>query len=382
MVRFLPRGAFRRFGPGALLLLLGLELLLPRCLAFADSAPAGFLPARPGYQWQFPRDHGAHPGYRTEWWYYTGHLVSDQGELFGYQLTFFRVALTPAPVRRDSAWAADTVYFAHFALTDVSRRRFFFADRAQRAALGLAGAATDRLHVWVDDWQATAQGEDILLSARDGGLSLDLTLTPVKPPVFHGDGGFSRKAAGTDHASLYYSLPRLATRGSVTIDGRRHRVTGDSWMDREFSSSQLAPHQAGWDWFALQLDDGAEIMLYHLRLVEGGLDPASSGTYIDPQGHTRHLTLADFQVTALSHWRSPASGARYPAAWKIRLPALGYELTLTPTLPDQELRTTVSTRITYWEGQVRVAGQRLDLPVTGRGYVELTGYAGPLGGRF
>jgi predicted secreted hydrolase len=248
--------------------------------------------------------------------------------------------------------------------------------------LGLAGAATDRLHVWVDDWQATAQGEDIRLTARDEGLALDLTLTPVKPPVFHGDGGFSRKAAGTDHASLYYSLTRLATRGSVTVNGRRLSVSGESWMDREFSSSQLAPNQAGWDWFALQLEDGAEIMLYHLRLTDGGVDAASSGTYVDPQGRTRHLTRDDFRITVTGYWRSAQSGARYPAAWEIRLPALGYELSLTPTLPDQELRTTGSTRITYWEGQVKVTGRLQDAPVTGRGYVELTGYAGPLGGRF
>lgn len=368
--------------PWPLILLIWLGLFPPLPASPAAAGPADFLAARPGYQWQFPRDHGAHPGYRTEWWYYTGHLVSDQGELFGYQLTFFRVALTPAPQPRASAWAADTVYFAHFALTDGPGRRFHFRERAQRGALGLAGAATDRLHVWVDDWQATAQGEDIRLTAQDEGLALDLTLTPVKPPVFHGDGGYSRKAAGTDHASLYYSLTRLATRGTLSLNGRRLHVRGESWMDREFSSSQLAPHQAGWDWFALQLEDGAEIMLYHLRLTDGGVDAASSGTYIDPQGRTRHLTREEFQITVTGHWRSAQSGARYPAAWEIRLPALGYELSLTPTLPDQELRTAGSTRITYWEGQVKVIGRLKDAPIKGRGYVELTGYVGSLGGRF
>jgi len=349
--------------------------------ASAPEAP-GFLPARPGYVWEFPRDHGAHPGYRTEWWYYTGHLRSDQGERFGYQLTFFRVALSPAPPRSTSAWPAQHLYFAHFALTEVDGRRFTFRERAQRGALGLAGAATDRLHVWVDDWRAEAEGDTMRLVAREEDLELDLTLTPAKPPVFHGEGGFSRKAAGTDHASLYYSLTRLHTRGRVSVQGRHLTVTGESWMDREFSSSQLAPHQTGWDWFALQLADGSELMLYQLRLLDGGVDAASSGTHIDPQGRTRHLTREDFTLTVTGHWRSPASGARYPAGWEIRVPGLGYHLFLRPTLADQELRTTASTRITYWEGQVTVEGHRQGAPIHGLGYVELTGYAGPLGGRF
>ncbi len=341
-----------------------------------------FLPARPGYVFQFPRDHGAHPDFRTEWWYYTGHLASPQGERFGYQLTFFRVALAkPAPGVR-SAWAAHTVYFAHLAVTDVQGRTFRYREQAQRGALGLAGAATDRLHVWVDDWLAEGRGEAHFLKAARQGLGLNLTLTPLKPPVFHGEGGFSSKAAGADHASQYYSITRLATRGTLTLDGREIPVTGESWLDREFSSSQLAPHQAGWDWFALQLADGSDLMLYQLRLKDGGLDPASAGTFIDPEGRTRHLGPRDFTVKATALWRSPHSGARYPAAWEIAVPSLGLSLALSPTLADQELRTTASTQVTYWEGQVGVQGTRNGEPLSGLGYVELTGYAGALGGRF
>lgn len=358
-------------------------LALPLCsLPAAPDAAPEFSQARPGYSWQFPRDHGAHPDYQTEWWYYTGHLASPQGERFGYQLTFFRVGLARPDSGVRSAWIAHTVYFAHMAITDVQGRTFTYREKAQRGALGLAGAAADRLHVWVDGWQAEARGEEHHLLALEDGLGLDLTLTPTKPPVFHGEGGFSRKAAGTDHASQYYSITRLATRGTLTVNGREVQVRGESWLDQEFSSSQLAAHQAGWDWFALQLNDGSELMLYHLRLKDGGLDLASAGTYIDPQGRGHHLTAADFTVKATGHWRSPHSGARYPAAWEIAVPSQGLALTLTPTLPDQELQTKGSTQITYWEGQVSVQGTKQGGPVKGLGYVELTGYAGALGGRF
>jgi predicted secreted hydrolase len=292
------------------------------------------------------------------------------------------VALTrPDPAVR-SAWPAHTVYFAHLAVTDVAGQTFTYREKAQRGALGLAGAAPDRLQVWVDDWRAEAQGESHRLLAAADGLGLDFTLTPSKPPVFHGEGGFSRKAAGTDHASQYYSISRLTTQGTLTLNGREFKVQGESWLDREFSTSQLAPHQAGWDWFALHLDDGSDLMLYQLRLQEGGLDSASAGTYIDPQGLALPLHHADFTIKATAHWRSPHTGARYPAAWEISVPSQALTLTLTPTLPDQELQTKASTQVTYWEGQVALRGVKNAIPVTGLGYAELTGYAGPLGGRF
>jgi predicted secreted hydrolase len=369
----------RLFFHWAVFLLFCLLFLAP---GMAPAAAADFKAARPGRAFSFPRDHGAHPDFKTEWWYYSGHLQAADGDTFGYQLTFFRVALTTPNPRAKSAWAADTIYFAHLALTDVKRQKFMFQEKAQRGALGLAGAETDRLKVWVDDWQAEMQGHEHHLLAKTDKLSLDLTLTPLKPPVLHGEAGYSKKAAQADVASHYYSITRLAAKGRITIDNKVFKVEGTTWLDREFSTGQMAEHHTGWDWFALQLADGADIMLYLMRLKDGGIDPASSGTLIDPQGIAHHLNLSDFSVKKTNTWTSPRSQAAYPAAWDITLPRYGYRLTLTPTLADQELRTGGSTNLTYWEGQVTITGSKHVEPLTGQGYAELTGYAGPLGGRF
>ena len=287
----------------------------------------------------------------------------------------------PDPQAR-SAWSLHTVYFAHLAVSDPARGSFQFREKAGRGALGLSGAEVGRLKVWIDDWQAEQVGEVFHLQARDEGLGLDLTLTPAKPPALHGEGGFSRKAAGFDAASYYYSLTRLETKGQLTLNGRTLEVTGASWMDHEFFTGAMAPGLVGWDWFALQLDDGREVMLYLLRHQDGSLDPASSGTLVDPPGQTRHLKLADFQVKATGTWKSPHSGATYPAGWQIAIPGAGLDLTLTPTLADQEVRAGAPAQVSYWEGQVTDPGPARRPPITGQGYVELTGYAGAMGGRF
>jgi predicted secreted hydrolase len=354
-------------------------------LIFAGALKAGsedFQPARPGRVFQFPRDHGAHPEFKTEWWYYTGHLKSTEGESFGYQLTFFRVGLRKPDPQARSAWRADTVYFAHLALTDPHRQVFAFREKAQRGAMGLAGAREDRLEVWINDWRLWSLGEKHHLKAQKEGIGLDLVLTPLKPPVLHGEGGYSRKAAAAEAASYYYSIPRLATRGKLIIGNRTLEVTGTSWFDREFSTSQLAPNQVGWDWFSLQLSDGADLMLYAMRLKDGSLDPASAGTLVDAQGQARHLTLADFNIKATGTWKSPHSKATYPSGWQISLPGAGYTFTVQPSLADQELQTGETSPITYWEGQVNIQGTNKQQAITGQGYVELTGYAGSLGGRF
>ncbi len=332
---------------------------------------------KPGRVFAFPRDHGAHLRYKTEWWYYTGHLRSKEGEPFGYQLTFFRAGVRQPDPRARSAWALHTIYFAHLALSDITRKRFLFREKANRGALGLAGADEGRLKVWIESWRAQMEGDTHHLQARDEGLGLNLTLTPRKPPALHGENGFSRKAALSAAASYYFSLTRLDTKGRLTLGERSLEVTGSSWMDHEFFTQTLAPEQTGWDWFALQLDDGREVMLYLLRRRDGSIDPASSGTLVDPQGQVRHLKLADFQITPTATWKSPHSQAVYPAGWKLEIPSAGYSLTLTPTLADQEIRAGEAGAITYWEGQVKVEGQcGQQQPITGLGYVELTGYAG------
>ncbi|MGQ9920886.1 MAG: lipocalin-like domain-containing protein [Desulfobacca sp.] len=359
-----------------LILILGLSLVSPVL------AQQEFRLALPGWQYVFPRDHAAHPDFKTEWWYYTGHLTGEQGEPFSFQLTFFRVGVRRPDPKARSAWSLHTLYFAHLALTDIQGRRFVYHEKVGRGALGMSGAAVDRYQVWIDHWQAELQGEMHQLRAATVDLSLELHLTPTKPPVSHGHDGVSQKAAGEGFASHYYSLTRLATQGTLHYRGHTYQVRGQSWMDHEFSSSQLAPYQTGWDWFSLQLDDGHDLMLYVLRHQDGSPDPFSSGTLVDPQGQGRHLQLADFAIQSLATWQSPKSGAVYPAAWKISLPGHGYELEIRPTLPDQELITSQSTQITYWEGSVRISGTKNGRPVAGQGYVELTGYAGALGGRF
>jgi len=337
-----------------------------------------FEAARPGRVFRFPRDHGAHPEFQTEWWYFTGHLESGRGESFGYQLTFFRSALRPPESQARSAWALNTIYFAHLAVTDPQGRTFISREKADRGALGLSGAAAESFKIWIDSWKAEEKDGVVILQAQDEGLGLNMVLKPQKPPALHGQGGFSRKAADHPAASHYYSLTRMETRGSLTLGGRTLEVRGESWMDHEFFTGSLAPGQVGWDWFALQLSDGHEIMLYLLRHQDGSLDAASSGTLVDPQGRACHLQLPHFQVKAMGSWKSPHTGAAYPAGWEIIVPGAGYRLNLTPTLADQEIRAEAPARIAYWEGQVQIQGAKDREILSGKGYVELTGYAGPM----
>jgi predicted secreted hydrolase len=356
--------------------------LVMALLPAGAAAGEAFKLPRPGRVFEFPRDHGSHPEYQTEWWYYSGHLQAGEGETFGYQLTFFRAALAPPDPQARSAWRTNTVYFAHLALSDPARRSFRFWNLADRGALGLSGAATGRLRVWMDDWRVELRGETHHLEAKAEDLTLELDLTPLKPPVLHGDNGFSRKAAREEAASYYYSLTRLQTRGRLTLGGRVLPVTGLSWMDHEFFTGSMAKGLVGWDWFALQLEDGWDVMLYLLRRRDGTLDPASSGTLVDPQGKARHLKPGEFQVKATGSFKSPHNGATYPAGWEIAIPGAGYRLILTPTLADQEIRAEAP-KVIYWEGEVQVQGSREGAAaVRGKGFVELTGYAGAMGGRF
>jgi predicted secreted hydrolase len=444
-------------------------------------ADDGFARAMAPRAFLFPRDHGPHPEFRTEWWYYTGNLGAADGRRFGFQLTFFRSALlppAPAGPPRGSAWAARQVFLAHFAVTDVAGGSFYAAERWERAALGLAGARAEPFRVWVGPWSAAAAGMEGagiptapagaslfgatadmdspvasggpgspaapqirgLPTAPPGGGSLpapasagtspgggsltppragaapklglltappsdgnptapasagtppmrlraeapemgiDLTLLPGKPPVAQGDHGLSRKSGEPGNASFYYSLPRMPASGTLRTGGESFGVTGNAWMDREWSTSALAAGQVGWDWFALQLADGRELMFYRLRRRDGSADPASTGTLIDGAGHAIPLAPGAVDLRPLGSWRSPRTGARYSAAWRltVRPPAsrsaASLELLIRPLIAGQELDLSFS----YWEGAVAVAGSENGAPLAGQGYVEMTGYGEPV----
>jgi len=334
--------------------------------------------------WEFPRDHGAHPEYRTEWWYFTGGLLDASGNRYGYQLTFFRQGIRKELPARSTPWSVRDVFMAHFALTDISSGRFLWKERASRTGPGLAGADTAKMEVWVLNWRARMEGEQIFLDAVDEEKGLSLRLVPTKPVVLHGDGGLSRKGAGEGQASHYVSLTALETSGLIRSgrDSKPVEVRGKSWFDHEFGSNQLGPDQRGWDWFGLHLSDGRDLMIYHLRRVDGSLEPASSGTLVERDGTCRHLPLGQFSVDVLGHWRSPKSGGLYPNGWRIRVPSQALDVHLSPLLPDQELLTESTTRIVYWEGAVEGKGRSRGTPVSCEGYAELTGYAGSLAGAF
>ncbi len=346
--------------------------------AHAEDTTTHFEPAAEGYRYEFPRDHGSHESFRTEWWYYTGNLSTADGRFFGYQLTFFRRGVPPDQVKTfPSKWSIAQVYLAHFAVTDLSNKQFHYAEKISRAGLGKAGADAGRLHAWIDRWDAEMPqiSRHHRLRAANGEIAIELDLAPAKPPVIHGSGGISRKGAEPGQASHYYSLTRLATTGRLTVGKDSVDVTGTSWMDHEFGSGELGKDLVGWDWFSLQLDDQTEVMLYRLRRADGSADPASSGTLIDREGQGRHLAQNDFTLEPVSYWTSPASKARYPQRWRLTIPSRQLSLELVPRMAEQELLTTRSTQVTYWEGAIVVNGASSGKPIRGHGYMELTGYA-------
>ncbi len=338
---------------------------------------AGFARARGPRPFSFPDDHGPHPEFRTEWWYYTGNLETAAGRHVGFQLTFFRTALAPpdrgASVGGASAWRASQLYLAHFALTDTAGGRFHAASRLSREALGLSGARAQPFRVWLEDWSAesdVASGFPVRLRAAAGDVAIDLVLASGKPVTLQGDRGWSAKGPEPGNASYYYSFTRMPARGTVRVGGESLDVSGLAWMDREWSTSALHRDLAGWDWLALQLDDGRDVMVYQLRRRDGAPDPHSAGTLIAADGSTRPLAREDATLEVLDHWTSAASRVRYPSRWRLTIPTADLALEITPRLAAQEL--IVGTR--YWEGAVRVQGMAGGRPVSGRGYVELVGY--------
>lgn len=381
----------RAFLKRALLKWLAPALLPVAVLAAAE--PGLWRQAAPGYQWEFPRDLGVHPEYKTEWWYVTGHLFPEDdpaAEPLGYQLTFFRVGLQPAAaVEPRTAWDAVDLVMAHAAVTDPASGRHVFSEAIWRATpfLGGFGALDDSLPgdgvlAWCRapagtdaDWKFAWDGEAFHLSARDDrqGLGFDLRCVPTRPVVLHGQDGFSPKTADGKSGSLYFSRTRLATSGVVRRDGREVAVQGNSWLDREIFTSTLAAEQKGWDWLALGLADGRDLMLYRLRDAAGAEDFAL-GTLVGAEGGpVSPLPGQDWNLDPVDWWTSPVTGSRYPVRWRLKVPEQQLDLLVAAVLPDQE-NVSETTGIHYWEGAVTL--HPWDRPDTqlGRGFVELTGY--------
>jgi predicted secreted hydrolase len=370
---------------------LGVALMMTSCSQAPAKITAGidlgqalsdetgsFATVVPGRPFLFPADHGEHPEYKTEWWYFTGNLREESGRAYGYQLTFFRSGLpSPEGPRSQSSWSPRDVMMAHFAISDPQEGQFYPFERFARRSLGLSGVKSDAqgVSVWLEDWRMD-RGPDgtWVLVARDKmpdgtPLKLALRLSEQKPPVLQGQDGYSRKGPKPEHASYYVSLTRLTTEGEVTFGERAVPVKGLSWFDHEWSSAAMAPGLAGWDWFSLQFDDGWELMIYLLRYEDGRLEPASSGSLIAPDGSKTPLALKDFEVEVGDRHRSPR-GIDYPSAWTVRIPSQNIVLRLTPRLADQEM----ASGVPYWEGAVVVEGERAGRAALGSGFVEMTGY--------
>lgn len=367
----------------SLLILLAVVIYLQRSTSESPPATTSVAAAMgggnyEGYQrayepraFSFPADHGPHPDYRVEWWYVTGNLATIDNRHFGYQLTLFRIALSPKQPLRDSAWRTNQMYMGHFALTDVADMQHYHFERFSRAAVDLAGAQSGPFRVWLENW-SLAGGSDSLfplrVQAQQDGIAIDLLLNTAKPVVLQGEAGLSRKSAEPGNASYYYSYTRLPTRGTVQINGASLEVTGASWLDREWSTSALGPEQSGWDWFALQLDDGRDLMFYRLRRKDGGVDSHSGGVMVAADGAVARLAWDDVVLESQGAWQSPETGDRYPAGWSLQVPSEALALKVIPRVLDQEMRLTVR----YWEGAVAVEGKAGARSIGGRGYLEMT----------
>lgn len=342
----------------------------------ADNPQKVYKKALPGYVYRFPQDHYSHDEFKTEWWYYTGHLKAKDGRRFGFELTFFRNGANYEPGQKGKL-ALDNFYLAHFAVTDERDKKFVFYEKLNRKGVKFADARQDVYHVYNEGWSVTQLGDKFALKADGKDYAVNLILNAVKPPVVHGKDGVSQKASCAGCASHYYSIPRLTCQGLVFVKDKPLEVTGQAWMDHEFGSNQLTGDQVGWDWYSIQLSGNRELMLYVMRREDGTFEKQSSGTYIDASGKVTHLNLADFKIEKTGTWTSPKTKGVYPMGWKVTVPSQKISLQLKPIMQDQELLTKRSTGVSYWEGAVDIFegnSTTTNAPV-GEGYVELTGYS-------
>ena len=346
------------------------------------AATEGWKEARSGYEWEFPEDHWTRRDYRTEWWYFTGHLESSgqKKRSFGYQFTFFRVGVVPGQLPLKSDWGGGNLIMGHAAISDLEDRKHRFSETLFREtpflggfsaypepviARSLAPPGTD------GEWSLRWNGEafDLVAIDKHQGFSFKLSTRPIKPLVLQGPGGLSPKSRDGTSASLYYSYTRLATNGTVEVDGESYPVKGESWMDKEFSSNILSEDQVGWDWFSLQLRDGRDLMIFQLRNQDGETD-FSWATLVSSDGKATYLNEADWSLEPVEWWSSP-SGATYPVGWTLKVLSVG-SMELLAEFSDQENRSRLIPGLNYWEGVIKArssAGSEL-----GRGFAELTGY--------
>ncbi len=342
------------------------RLLLAAVAVFMVAASAA-PPVVPGYSLAFPRDHGSHPDFRTEWWYSTGWLRTARGARVGFQITFFRSRQAIADAN-PSAFAPRQILIAHAAISDPLRGRLQKDQRIARAGFDLAQAREGDAAVWIDQWALTRASGAWHIAAPAEEFTLMLTLSPTQPPMLNGESGYSRKGPAPAAASYYYSLPHLSVAGDIVRDGRREAVTGEAWLDHEWSSEYLEPEAAGWDWIGLNLDDGAALMAFRIRDRHGGVRWAG-GTLRAADGTTRHFAPGDISFDPQRRWRSPRTAIEYPVEWSVRAGDIAFALT--PLMDDQESDTRATTGAIYWEGAVRAGKGGREI---GRGYLELTGY--------
>ena len=349
--------------------LAGLPLLLLSREAL--SAEIVFAQVVPGRRMRFPRDHGAHPDFRTEWWYVTGWLANEGREPVGFQVTFFRSRL-PFATDNPSSFTPRQVLFVHAALADPALGRLRHDQRSARPALGLAGATEDTTRVWIDDWRLELDGDTYHSHIAGRDFTLDLTMRAPGAPLLEGDDGLSRKGPRPQEASWYYSRPHLEVRGTIERGRGKEAVSGSAWLDHEWSSAYLAPEAQGWDWCGINLDGGGALMAFRMRGNNGGVVWAG-GTREDRSGNKSVFNPAQVSFVPVREWESPRTAAEYPVA--MRVTAGGETWELEPLMDDQELDSRASTGTIYWEGAVRAkqAGKEV-----GRGYLELTGYWKPL----
>jgi len=348
--------------------------MMPALLLGKDE---GFTRALPGYQFQFPRDHGSHPDSRIEWWYFTGNVQDESGKPFGFKMTIFRSAQAPPSMPAESPLVADQLYLCHFAISDIANKGHAAWEVIGREGFGQAHASTTTLDVRVKDFSIRMLDDgSIELRAAQKDAGLNLRLVPSKPFVIHGENGVHQKADIAGQASHYITFTRLETKGELTWNGVKHQVSGRSWMDHEFGSDYLSDEQAGWDWFAIQLDNGVDLMLYQLRNKDGSVNTHSIGSIVDAEGKLSPIRGSEFKVRNTSTWTSPENGGVYPMGWEIEIPGKNAKFVVEPAFLEQEMVMRNYTNTAYWEGSVRISGTWNGSPTAGKGYVELVGYAG------